>query len=697
MTAFSQLYKLVPALLLFSLVSNLAILISPIFMMQVLDRVIPSGNVNTLVLLSGLAAAALLLQSVVEGARDMSLGRLGRWAEREGAALALAPGRANSQEVIDKVGSVAGFLGGSLAPVALSIPWLPVFVLALLMLHPAFAGLVLGLVGLAFAIRHVADTLSAPDLRRAADHARAEKSSLDNAAQFSSRTGIAVIARNLRDRYRTHQEAKLACQDRAQRPNVTQSAALAMLRSLAQILALALGAYLVTQDALSAGGMIAASIITAKSYATFETAIAQQGAIRQALRDLHALATLPATQSNPALDISEMSGRLRAEALVVPRGQGKPPRLDRVSFALEPGQCLVIVGGSGSGKTTLLHALAGIDPAPIGSVFLDESEIRGLPDIALHRHTGFLQQQAVLLPGTLAENIACFTPDAPADQIVEAARNAGVHGLISALPESYDSDMGSQPYLLSAGQKQRIALARAIFASPRYLFLDEPNALLDAEGERALGQTLSRLKRQGVTIVMTLHRSGVMGIADKVMRLESGRMADFGDRTEVLGRMMANKHQIEVPLLESSLQDLTDWIAARFTRTSDAEFSQKAQLVGTELFNVACRNAQKSDARSAKFIFSFKDDTNCELKMVEEGASDAEAKMMRIRKMLKDPSAEMWKLPRDEVSLATVDQLSARFEISNMENYALYAAALNMPNPEMARSNQRRAPQGGHA
>ena len=263
-----------------------------------------------------------------------------------------------------------------------------------------------------------------------------------------------------------------------------------------------------------------------------------------------------------------------------------------------------------------------------------------------------------------------------------------MHGLISALPDSYDSDMGGQPYLLSAGQKQRIALARAIFASPRYLFLDEPNALLDAEGKRALGQTLSRLKRQGVTIVMTLQSvrcDGHRRQGDAAGKWAHGR---FRDRAEVLSRMMANKHQIEVPLLESSLQDLTDWIAARFTRTSDAEFSQKAQLVGPELFNVACRNARKSEAQSAKFIFAFKDDTNCELKMVEEGASDAEAKMMRIRKMLKDPSVEMWKLPREEVSLATVDQLSARFEISNMENYALYAAALNMPNPEMARSNR---------
>lgn len=676
MNGFAQLPKVLPPLLAFSLVSNLAVLISPIFMMQVLDRVLPSGNISTLVLLGGLACAALLVQALVELARDLSLGRLARWSEAAGTQLALQSPHADSQLQISRTASVTEFLGGSLAPVALSLPWLPLFLLALLMLHPGFALLVLGLVALSALLRWGGDTLSQGDLHQAAFQAQAEQRCLDNAATFAPKVGIAVIARHLQHRFAGHQSQKHTYQDRAHLAQASQAAGVTFLRALAQISALALGAYLVTQEALSAGGMIAGSLLVGKTYATFDGAWAQQSRIRQALADIRALAALPIPTEDHSLEIPELSGGLRAEGLIVPRGQGKPPRLDRISFELEPGECLAIVGSSGAGKSTLLQALAGITPAPIGSVFFDQSEVRSLSDQCLFRHTGVLPQQARLLPGTLAENIACFAPDAASDQILDAARTAGVHGLISALPEAYDTDMTHDLHLLSVGQRQRVALARAVYMTPRYLFLDEPNALLDADGERALAQTLHRLKDQGVTIVMVLQRSGIMWLADKVLRLDAGRCADFGNKAEVLGRMMSNRHQIELPLLPSSLSDLTDWIATRFTRASDAAFSQKTQIIGAELFNIALENGAPDHARTAQFIFAFKDDTHCELKMVEEGGAQAAGKIRKIREMVEDPASEMWTLPKDELALAMVDQMSESFDVSHVENYALYSVAL---------------------
>lgn len=687
MNGFTQFPKLILPLLVFSLVSNLAVLISPIFMMQVLDRVIPSGNVNTLLLLGGLACGALIVQAAVETARDLSLGRVSRWSEAMGASLALAPGQKDSQGVIDRSLSVADFFSGGLAIIALSIPWIPIFLMALWLLHPSFVILVFGLVALSAVLRWAQETLAGPDLRLASEKAREEQVWLKNAVQYSSRMGMAIVARHLRARYIEHQTQKHIYQNRGAFSQTWTSAGAGFLRSLAQILSLALGAYLVTVDSLSVGGMIAASIIMSKTFGTCETGLSKAGRIRQALFDIRALSELRNAEETQTVEQTELSGTLRVEGLTIPRGQGKPPRVDRVSFSLEAGQCLAIVGGSGSGKSSLLQALNGIQPSLIGSVFLDSSEIRSLTDRELFYHTGVLSQQSKLLAGTVAENISCFSPEPDTDRIIDAARTAGVHGLISALPQGYRTDLGEHLELLSLGQRQRVALARAVYMKPKYLFLDEPNALLDADGERALSQALHRLKDQSVTIIMVLQRSGIMWLADKVLKMEHGRNVDFGDRKDVLGRMLGNRHQVELPLMTSAIGDLTDWIATRFTRASDEAFSQRAQLVGSELFNFALGNGDQDRARTVKFTFSFNDDTHCEIKMIEEGATVAEGKIKKIRAMSENPASQMSNLAKDEQSLAIVDQLSEKFEVTNIENHAMYAVALA----------NRNANQSGHA
>ena len=231
----------------------------------------------------------------------------------------------------------------------------------------------------------------------------------------------------------------------------------------------------------------------------------------------------------------------------------------------------------------------------------------------------------------MAENISCFDP-APRDaDIVDAAKTAGMHGLISALPQSYESDLETQPYLLSAGQTQRLALARAIFNKPKYLFLDEPNALLDAEGERALFQTLAKLKEQGTTIIVVLHRSGLMALADKVLRLEMGRVADFGTRSEVLGRMATGQRQIELPLLETSLQDLRDWVAAQFNRGNDEAFRQKAQILASEAFSALFLAGPKDVKRKVLVCFEYQSDTACDISLSEPRGSDLQDELERIR------------------------------------------------------------------
>ncbi|NQY60451.1 ATP-binding cassette domain-containing protein [Cognatishimia sp.] len=669
----SLLFRLLPPLLALSFITNLAILISPLFMMQVLDRVIPSGNTTTLLMLGLLAAGALLLQAAVDTARDKSLGRIARWVEKTGTSRAL--GAPDPQARIEQIARVSQFLSGSLAITVLSLPWLPLLALVLFALHPLFCVTLFGLLALSSAIRWIANLMRRPHEASADLSAAREQDYLIKSARHHGKG--AGTAANLRQRYAGFQTKKLAALDHAHSSKALGDALGAMIRQGTQIIALGLGAYLVTQDALSAGGMIAASLLLGKTFATAEGALTQMPAIRAALSDFQALRSERVEPEKPATDIASLNGSLKAESLIFPSEAGAPPRLDRVSFSLNAGECLVIAGSSGSGKTTLLKALAGVAQAPIGAVYLDESEIRGLADQNLFRHVGYLPQLAPILPGTIAENISCFANDPCDAQIVEAAKTAGMHGLISALPHSYDSDLEQQPYLLSAGQKQRLALARAIFNTPAYLFLDEPNALLDAEGERALFQTLAKLKERGTTIVMVLHRSGVMALADKVMRLEGGRIADFGPRGEVLGRMAAGRRQTELPLLESSIQDLCDWVSAQFNRADDADFSQHAQLVATELFTSMRLNGPSDKSRKIHMAFEFLEDTSGRMTFIEHAVNEAPDIVTDLKTRRKTSPFALQNLAAHETAIAALLDLSDSVEAKTEADSTCITVTIN--------------------
>lgn len=685
----SQLKRLAFPLAFFSLISNLAVLISPIYMMQVLDRVVPSQNLATLGLLLLVALGAVVLQGAVEACRDSTFSRVRRWVETVGATLALRLAGADRQAAVDEMARVAGFFGGSLAITALNLPWIPLFLIALAMIHPAFLLLVGSVVGLSWAAGVATRLLSSDETTRADSLGLREQRALSAAADPHLTAGIRAIGENLSQRYVDLRTQRHEAEARVSDIFALHSSGETVLRSGAQILALSLGAYLVVRGSLTSGGMIGASIICAKTIGTIEASIGSFQHLRSAFGAYRDLGRRFVGSGPVPTEIDAFSGKLACANLIFPRGNGAPPRLDRIGLSIEPGECLAIVGDSGSGKTTLLHALCGIEPAPIGSVFLDQSDVRTLGPKTTANQIGYLPQQARLVHGTLAENISCFDPHPQDNRIIEAARTAGVHGLISALPQAYESDIGKDPYLLSAGQKQRVALARAIYAQPQYLFLDEPNALLDAAGERQLCDTLAVLKERGTTIVMVLHRSGIMGLADKLVLLDQGRMADFGSRAEVLGRMNDGKQRLKIPLNAASVQDLNDWIVAQFNRHTDREFCLKAALVGTELFNAACLNGPDDIARQAVLTFRFCDDTTCELILREERQTEAASKMPKIRSLVKHPEVSMIDLPTDEIALAVLAQMSDKLSVENLDDASLFQAFLISDRAKQARAAER--------
>jgi ABC-type sulfate/molybdate transport systems ATPase subunit len=308
---------------------------------------------------------------------------------------------------------------------------------------------------------------------------------------------------------------------------------------------------------------------------------------------------------------------------------------------------------------------------------MDETELRSMGPKMRHKLIGFLPQQARMIDGTLAENISSFDPERTDGEIVRAARIAGVHGLISALPAGYETDIGVEPFVLSAGQTQRVALARAIYARPKYLFLDEPNALLDGPGESQLCSSLARLKDAKTTIVMVLHRSGVMGLADQVMHLDNGRVSDYGPRSEVLGRMNGNKRQLELPANLAALQDLSDWISAQFDRSTDTNLKQKAILVASEMFNAAVMSGTQDNKRKIKIHFRFNELGNCDLVLTENSISKLIDSLPAIREVVENPNADMLALKPQELAIAMVLQVSDRFQINASQGQSAFVAALD--------------------
>lgn len=686
MNPLHHLKGLIVPFIFFSFISNTAVLVSPIFMMQVLDRVVPSGNLSTLFLLLSVAVGFLLLNAFVDIQKGISQKRCAQWIEKLGAKTALALKAESRQSAIQNVGTLKAFFKNGQVASAVNIPWIPLFLIALALIHPYFIVLVVGVIFSVLGIKYLTVWMTQSFQSSAFKLSLQEMLTIQDAVNPDVASGITAISHNLIVRFFDIQAQRHKDETATIALLTSQDAGLNFLRTVAQLLSLSLGAALVVSGDLSTGGMIGASIITAKTIQTIEAAITSGPDIKSGIQAYNQLKTLPLSSENKTTEVLALSGQVTCKGLIYPRGNGAPPRLERISFELVAGECLAVIGDSGSGKTTLLHALCGLDPCPIGSVFLDETEVRTMGPTTMVANVGYLPQQAQLLRGTIAENISCFLQSPDDRQIIDAAKMAGVHGLISALPNAYQTDVRAEPHLLSSGQKQRVALARAIFHSPQYLYLDEPNALLDASGERQLCDTIAALKSRGCTIIMVLHRSGIMGLADKVLLLDNGRMADYGSRAEVLGRMNDGKQRLALPLNENSLQDLSDWLTAQFMRNSDAEFRQKAILVATEMFNAATQNGPRDIKRECILVFKFQDQDHCEIILKEERNTDAANKMPKIRSLIKHPEVNMLDLPVDEIGLAVLAQLSNNLSVENIDKSSLFTAHLTSDKFDRARA-----------
>ncbi len=532
-------------ILFFSLFINLLILTSPIYMMQVFDRVLVTGQIETLVYLTIIAGVAILTLGLLDGVRGQILNRVGRFLDqtlREPLlthTIARSRTRAqNNASMLHDLGSLRGYVGSPAVLPIVDVPWVPLFIAVIFILHPYLGFLATGAAVVLFILALLNDALSRDLLRKAAglnnvtaDHANAAISNADSIHAMGMQKAVA-------GRYDTSVDQMATASQRAADVSSVVTAISKALRIFVQVAVLALGAYLVTLAELTAGGMIAASIILGRALAPVEQSIGSWRQFRNAQdafkRIREFLSEFASESERTALP--KMTGSVQVEDVTLRFPGADRSVLQRVSFSLEPGSALAVIGPSASGKSSLCKLIVGSWKPSLGSVRIDGAEITMLRPEDVAANIGYLPQNVELFSGTVKENISRLV-SADDEAVTDAAKMAGCHDMILALPDSYETELGPQGMYLSGGQRQRIGLARALFGNPTLVVLDEPNSSLDQEGEAALVSAVQQCKLSGTTFVLVSHRFSLLQPVDKVAILRDGKLERFGRRDEVLAEL----------------------------------------------------------------------------------------------------------------------------------------------------------------
>lgn len=527
-------------------------LIVPLFMIQVYDRVLGSRSLDTLAMLIVVAAGGLMLLGSLDYIRNRVYHVLGdRMARRLNAPTLQAAvdgsleGRnAHPGQALRDLNDLRQFMTGSAVNVPFEAMFTPLFLAVMFLMHPVYGYMAvfaaLLLISLSVLMEVVARRPLA-EANEAAVRSMGETSAaLRNAEVIQAMGMLPAIAR----RWERNQYRVLANLDEGNRRSRALSSTSKTARYLLQIAMLSIGAILVIQREATPGTMVAASIIMGRMLLPFDQLIEgwrQWVAARGAYRRLHDLIGRSAARKS-GMALQNPEGRLVVDRLgFIPPGSDRPV-LRNISFNLEPGEVLGVIGPSAAGKSTLARLLVGVWRPTQGAVYLDGQNVVNWDRVSFGQAVGYLPQSVSLLEGTIRDNIAHMAESDPAD-VVAAARRADVHETIGTLPHGYDTEIGEQGYSLSGGQRQRIGLARALYGAPVFMVLDEPNANLDQTGEQALMNALAAAKADGTTIILITHRPSIVGVCDKLLVLRDGVMAQFGPRVDVLRSVTAATRQ----------------------------------------------------------------------------------------------------------------------------------------------------------
>lgn len=540
----------------FSALVNVLYLAPTLYMMQVYDRVVPTGGILTLLFVTVVVFFALATLAALDHIRARILIRAGLRLDRllAGAVMNRVIGSKESGAKVTQAmrdfDTFRTALSGQGALALCDIPWTPVYLIICFMLHWTLGALTLVGGILLFILALLNERSSRPRVQAAAQAAAkayAAQETIASQSEVVRALGMrqALITRQLQER-----GVAVASQSDAQFVGGGYTGAIKFLRLILQSLALGAGAWLAVEGQISAGAIIAASVLLSRAVQPIELVVGAWSGIvqaRAAWANLTDLFASTADQDRARTLLPKPVGLLTLEGVGSRAPMREQPLLRHISFALQPGESLGVIGPSGAGKTTLARVIAGATEPDAGKVRLDQADYATWDPERLARHIGYLPQDSILFTGTVKENITRFStalPDTAEDldeRAVKAAKAAGCHDMILKLPQGYDTPLGPGGRGLSAGQAQRVALARALFDDPCMVVLDEPNSHLDAEGEAALAQAIKALKERGATVVLIAHRTGVLQSVDKLLVLREGAVEGLGPREEIAARLQAGR------------------------------------------------------------------------------------------------------------------------------------------------------------
>jgi len=533
-----------------SAIVNILALVAPVYTMQVFDRVLAARSGETLVFLSLMALVGIATLGLLDLARMMLLARIGAFLERRLAPDAIQRSIENSLrdqprgvDALQDLAQVRMFLGGAGVCAVFDLPWLPIYVAVAWVIHPMMGQLALAGAALLFAVAVLNEAIVRDPTKRATAVSR----QMMRSVQTSFRNAEVIDSMGMHGALLNQWAGQIDQQQRwdrsaSNRANVAVGFS-KFLRMALQILLMACGAWLVIQQDMTAGAMMAGSIIVARALQPVEQTI---GVWKHAMNTREALRRLKRFFAEPGLRRETMPlpsprGHLSVENIAYAHPRAKDAMaLSNVSFALAAGQGVAVVGPSGSGKSTLMRLLVGVAQPRQGFVRMDGADIFTWDRQQIGQHLGYLPQDVELFAGSVRANIARMEDGDP-EAVAAAAKLAGVHDLILRLPEGYETQIGEAGMRLSAGERQRIGLARALYGNPRLVVLDEPDSNLDADGEASLIRAIRVLKERGTTVVATTHRTSLVEALDHVLGLRGGKVTMFGPRANVVAQLAAGR------------------------------------------------------------------------------------------------------------------------------------------------------------
>jgi ATP-binding cassette subfamily C protein EexD len=531
----------------FSLIINLLQLVPTIYMLQLYDRVVPTGNFSTLIMLTIIVMVLFLTLGLLEWVRSQVLVRVSsrletllneRLFQVAYKQSLYSGGQRGGSQPLDDLTALRQFLTGQGLFAFFDAPWLPVYIAVMFIFHVWYGWAAIATAILLIIIAVVNENITSQLLNEANGLAITGRNLVNKNLRNAEVIESMGMLRNIRQRWIEGTRKILILQATASSRAGLMSALSKLIRLSSQSLILALGAYLVIENEITGGLMIAGSILLGRALAPIDIMIGSwKGFINargqyKRLNDI--LLQIPADSENMTLPDPEGNFKMEA-AMVVPPGS-KVAVLKGVTLAIEKGDVVGVLGPSGAGKSTFARALLGIWPTVSGNIRLDGADVFVWNRQELGPFIGYLPQDIELFEGTISENIARFG-DIDPEKVVNAAKMADVHELILRLPNGYDTFIGADGGTLSGGQRQRIGLSRALYGDPVVVVLDEPNSNLDEQGELALGNAIQRLKQKNITVVVITHRNNVLSQVTKLLILNEGLVSLYGPRDQVIAQL----------------------------------------------------------------------------------------------------------------------------------------------------------------